>query len=61
MSRSCLEESLFYKIETLRKEMIRTGIKEGLSSKNTIQLSQMLDQYVLQYQKLNFSSFKKNF
>ncbi|MGG0716010.1 aspartyl-phosphate phosphatase Spo0E family protein [Robertmurraya massiliosenegalensis] len=61
MSKSYLEESLFYKIETVRKEMITTGIREGLSSKNTIQLSQMLDQYVLQYQKLNLTSLKKNY
>lgn len=61
MSKSYLEECLFCKIETVRKEMITTGIKEGLTSKNTIHLSQLLDQYVLQYQKLNFTNLKKNF
>lgn len=53
------EDNLMNKIESLRKQMIRTGIEEGLSSKKTIELSQLLDQYVLQYQQRNFKSYKK--
>lgn len=33
-------------IETLRKEMIRVGIQEGLTSKNTIKISRKLDIYI---------------
>lgn len=37
-------------INTLRNEMIQTGLKEGLSSKKTIALSQRLDEYIARYQ-----------
>lgn len=50
------EKNLVYKIETLRKEMIQSGMEEGLSSKKTIELSQLLDQYMLKYQKLNYKT-----
>lgn len=46
------QKSLVDKIEHLRNEMIKSGITEGLSSKKTIELSQLLDQYVLKYQQL---------
>lgn len=59
MPRPYNEDNLMNKIESLRKQMIRTGIEEGLSSKKTIELSQLLDQYVLQYQQRNFKSYKK--
>jgi hypothetical protein len=45
--KSFLEES----IESLRKEMIRVGTKEGLSSNDTIKISQILDLYITTYQK----------
>jgi hypothetical protein len=41
------------KIETLRKEMIRIGILEGLASERTIMISQQLDNYIAIYQKIN--------
>lgn len=49
---------LVSKIELLRKEMIKSGIEEGLSSKKTIELSQLLDRYVLTYQRLGFKRKK---
>jgi hypothetical protein len=44
--------SLGNKIESLRKEMIRIGIQEGLTSKRTVQISQKLDKYISKYQKM---------
>jgi hypothetical protein len=44
--------SLGNKIESLRNEMIRIGIHEGLSSTRTIQISQELDTYIAIYQKI---------
>ncbi|MCQ6277670.1 aspartyl-phosphate phosphatase Spo0E family protein [Bacillus sp. EB600] len=37
-------------IESLREEMIRIGIKEGLNSEKTIEISQKLDRYISKYQ-----------
>jgi hypothetical protein len=37
-------------IESLRQEMIQTGLKEGLSSKKTVALSHKLDEYIVKYQ-----------
>ncbi|WP_394237249.1 Spo0E family sporulation regulatory protein-aspartic acid phosphatase [Niallia oryzisoli] len=37
-------------ITTIREEMIRTGMREGLTSTNTITLSQRLDEYIARYQ-----------
>ena len=37
-------------IESLREEMIRVGLKEGLSSDKTVEISQKLDQYIANYQ-----------
>lgn len=47
-------EHLFLKnsIESLRNEMIRIGIQEGLTSRRTIEISQKLDVYITQYQEL---------
>lgn len=39
-------------IESLRKEMIRIGIQEGITSENTIKLSQELDLHITNYQRL---------
>lgn len=44
--------SLGNKIESLRNEMIRIGIQEGLTSTRTIQISQKLDMYITIYQKM---------
>lgn len=44
--------SLGNKIESLRNEMIRIGIQEGLTSTRTIQISQKLDTYIAIYQKM---------
>lgn len=44
-------------IETLRDEMIRIGIQEGLNSERTIEISQKLDHYISKYlflKNLNF-------
>jgi hypothetical protein len=40
------------KIESLRKEMIRIGIQEGLICERTIIISQKLDTYIARYQKM---------
>jgi hypothetical protein len=40
-------------IESLRKEMIRIGIQEGLTTKRTIAISQKLDKYIAIYQAVN--------
>lgn len=37
-------------IESLRQEMIRIGIQEGLTSEKTIRISQELDTYITKYQ-----------
>jgi hypothetical protein len=44
--KSFLENS----IESLRKEMIRIGFQEGLTSEKTIRISQELDMLILEYQ-----------
>ncbi|MDP4104024.1 MAG: aspartyl-phosphate phosphatase Spo0E family protein [Bacillota bacterium] len=36
-------------IETLRDEMIRIGIQEGLNSERTLEISQKLDIYISKY------------
>ena len=42
--------AIVVEIETLRKELITTVQKEGLSSEKTIKLSQKLDVYLVEYQ-----------
>lgn len=44
------ESDLLGIIEALREEMIKIGMKEGLSSEKTIEMSQMLDHYIANYQ-----------
>lgn len=39
-------------IESLRNEMIKIGIQEGLTSEKTIAISQLLDIYIAKYQAL---------
>lgn len=41
-------------IESLRKQMIISGLTEGLSSKNTIAISQRLDEHIAKYQSIHF-------
>lgn len=41
-------------IESLREEMVKIGIEEGLSSEKTIELSQKLDHYITFYQSINY-------
>jgi hypothetical protein len=40
-------------IESLRKEMILTGIQEGFSSERTIAISQELDIHITRYQMIH--------
>ncbi|MEQ2527102.1 aspartyl-phosphate phosphatase Spo0E family protein [Robertmurraya yapensis] len=61
MSIPVKEGNLVNVIETLRKEMIRTGIEEGLASQKTIALSQLLDLYIMKYQQLNSKRYNKAF
>jgi hypothetical protein len=43
------KDQLKLDIELLRYEMIQLGIKEGLTSEQTIQASKKLDQYIAKY------------
>ncbi len=43
-------EELAAKIENFRKEMITCGLNYGLSNERTIELSQLLDIYITNYQ-----------
>jgi len=38
------KEDLSLKIELIRKEMIKCGMKEGISAEKTIKISQQLDE-----------------
>ncbi|WP_081799363.1 aspartyl-phosphate phosphatase Spo0E family protein [Neobacillus jeddahensis] len=44
------KNNLLIMIKTLRDEMINSGMKEGLTSENTIALSQKLDECIVKYQ-----------
>jgi hypothetical protein len=46
------KKDLLRNIDYLREEMIRFGIEEGFLSKNTIFISQILDEYIVKYQSL---------
>jgi hypothetical protein len=46
------KKELLKNIDYLRDEMIRIGLEEGFSSKNTIYISQILDGYLVKYQSL---------
>lgn len=48
------KSELMMMIEVLRKKMIQTGLKEGLSSKNTLSLSQQLDEIITKYQESSY-------
>ncbi len=47
-----IKKELLRNIDYLREEMIRFGIEEGFLSKNTIYISQILDEYIVKYQSL---------
>lgn len=44
------KSDLMETIDVLRKEMIHIGTHEGLSSENTIKVSQKLDIFIAKYQ-----------
>lgn len=46
------EDHLLVLIEKTRREMIVSGLEDGLLSKRTIELSQQLDEYIAKYQML---------
>lgn len=48
------ESKLMDTIESLRKEMILIGSKEGLSSPKTIAISQKLDGFIAKYHSLHY-------
>jgi hypothetical protein len=50
MSNTVKKNDLTIMIKSLRQEMIQTGLKEGLTHKKTIELSQKLDEYIARYQ-----------
>ncbi|WP_053362396.1 aspartyl-phosphate phosphatase Spo0E family protein [Bacillus sp. FJAT-27251] len=57
-SNSVEKSNLVQSIQLLRQEMIETGLKEGLTSKKTIELSQKLDSFIARYQILLTKSNK---
>lgn len=59
MPRMIKEECLLVIIDMLRNQMIHTGLEEGLSSKKTIELSEKLDHYLMQYQRILVKSERK--
>lgn len=46
------KNTLLIEIKSLQKELIQIGMREGLTSKNTIAISQKLDQYIVNFQKI---------
>jgi hypothetical protein len=44
------KENLTIKIELFREEMIKSGLKTGFGSPETVQISQTLDALILKYQ-----------
>lgn len=46
------KEKLLVNIETLRLKLIQIGIKEGLASTKTIEISQELDILITKYQNI---------
>ena len=51
-SKSVEKSNIIQIIELLRQELTETGLKEGLTSKKTIELSQKLDSFITRYQVL---------
>lgn len=48
--RPILKTTLLQHIQSLRDQLVHTGIQEGLSHEKTIHLSQKLDEYIFLYQ-----------
>ncbi len=49
------KKELLRNIDYLREEMIRFGLEEGFLSKNTIFISEILDEYIVKYQSIQHS------
>ncbi|WP_409300856.1 aspartyl-phosphate phosphatase Spo0E family protein [Peribacillus sp. SCS-155] len=47
------KEEIIKMIDELRHELIQTGMKEGLASSATINISQKLDKFIYMYQKMH--------
>lgn len=45
-------KELLNMIDYLRDELVKIALNEGFSSPNTIQTSQLLDSYLVQYQRV---------
>lgn len=50
------EDDVLKTIKFLRKEMIHSGIQEGLTSEKTLSISRKLDIYITKYQMIKKSS-----
>ncbi|MGP7816365.1 Spo0E family sporulation regulatory protein-aspartic acid phosphatase [Niallia sp. 01092] len=48
-------DTLLTYINTLRQDLIEVGLDHGLTSRETIQLSQKLDYYLNQYQQIIYN------
>jgi hypothetical protein len=48
--RPIMKTTLLQHIQSLRNQLVHTGIHEGLSHEKTIHLSQKLDKYIFLYQ-----------
>jgi len=46
------QNELMHIIKSLQNEMVKIGLKEGLTAKKTIAVSQTLDEYIIKYQTL---------
>lgn len=49
------ESKLVETIETLREEMIKIGLQEGLASPKTIEASQKLDRFIAKYHSIYYA------
>jgi Spo0E like sporulation regulatory protein len=52
-----MEKELLHTISLKRQEMIRVGEKTGLTSAETLQISQELDEVIVKYQTIKTCSF----
>lgn len=46
-----ISNALLHYIKVLKEQLIRIGISEGLSSENTLRISEELDKYIYLYQR----------
>ncbi|WP_338452172.1 aspartyl-phosphate phosphatase Spo0E family protein [Niallia oryzisoli] len=51
-----LKTKLLQHIQSLREQLVLTGIKEGLNHEKTLHLSQKLDEYIYLYQSFDKQS-----